>query len=93
LWAVAACPETGDIVSGSSDNVIRIFTRDPERQADAEAVQSFEESNKMYAIPAETASQGQPFQKENLPGPDALQTRTGERDGQQLFIRENSGDV
>ncbi|RMY45821.1 hypothetical protein D0865_09675 [Hortaea werneckii] len=93
LWAIAACPETGDIVSGSSDNVIRIFTRDPERQADAEAVQSFEESNKMYAIPAETASQGQPFQKENLPGPDALQTRTGERDGQQLFIRENSGDV
>ena len=34
-----------------------------------QAVQSFEESNKMYAIPAETASQGQPFQKENLPGP------------------------
>ena len=23
----------------------------------------------MYAIPAETVSQGQPFQKENLPGP------------------------
>lgn len=23
----------------------------------------------MYAIPAETASQSQPFQKENLPGP------------------------
>ena len=23
----------------------------------------------MYAIPADTASQGQPFQKENLPGP------------------------
>nr|POF22183.1 phospholipase a-2-activating protein [Quercus suber] len=36
LWAVAACPETGDIASGASDNVIRIFTRDPARQADAE---------------------------------------------------------
>lgn len=36
LWAVAACEETGDIVSGASDNIIRIFTRDPERQADAE---------------------------------------------------------
>jgi len=36
LWAVAACPETGDIVSGASDNIIRIFSRDPERQADAE---------------------------------------------------------
>lgn len=23
----------------------------------------------MYAIPAETATQGEPFQKENLPGP------------------------
>lgn len=36
LWAVAACPETGDIVSGASDNIIRIFTRDAERRADAE---------------------------------------------------------
>lgn len=34
-----------------------------------QTVASFEESNRMYAIPAETASQGQPFQKENLPGP------------------------
>lgn len=36
IWAVAACPETGDIVSGASDNMIRIFSRDPERQADPE---------------------------------------------------------
>ncbi|KAK5123683.1 hypothetical protein LTR85_002319 [Meristemomyces frigidus] len=93
LWAVAACAETGDIVSGASDNIIRIFSRDPERQADTETVRSFEESNKMYAIPAETASQGQPFQKENLPGPEALQTQTGQRDGQQLFVRENDGSV
>ncbi|KAK5135599.1 hypothetical protein LTR08_005079 [Meristemomyces frigidus] len=93
LWAVAACPETGDIVSGASDNVLRIFSRDPERYADAETLHSFEERNKMYAIPAETASQGQPFQKENLPGPEALQTQVGQRDGQQLFVRENDGSV
>ncbi|EMC94016.1 hypothetical protein BAUCODRAFT_74759 [Baudoinia panamericana UAMH 10762] len=93
LWTVAACPETGDIVSGASDNVIRVFSRDPERQADAETIRSFEESNRMYAIPAETASQGQPFQKENLPGPEALQTQVGQRDGQQLFIREHDGSV
>lgn len=47
----------------------------------------------MYAIPAETASQNMPFEKENLPGPEALQTKTGERDGQQLFIRENDNSV
>lgn len=40
LWAVAACPETGDIVSGASDNIIRIFSRDPERQADTEVGQT-----------------------------------------------------
>ena len=69
IWTVTACPETGDIASGASDNIIRIFSRDPERQADEETIKSFEESNRMYAIPAETASQGQPFQTENLPGP------------------------
>jgi phospholipase A-2-activating protein len=36
IWSVAACPETGDIVSGASDSMIRIFSRDPERQADAQ---------------------------------------------------------
>jgi hypothetical protein len=30
----------------------------------------------MYAIPAETAAQGQPFQKENLPGPGKCWWRT-----------------
>lgn len=35
----------------------------------AQTIASFEESNRMYAIPAETATQGEPFQKENLPGP------------------------
>jgi hypothetical protein len=28
----------------------------------------------MYAIPAETATQGEPFQKENLPGPGKCAT-------------------
>ncbi|KAK4624836.1 Phospholipase A-2-activating protein [Fulvia fulva] len=93
IWTVAACPETGDIVSGASDKIIRIFSRDPERQAGAEAVQQFEESNRMYAIPQETAAQGEPFEKENLPGPDALQTQVGQKEGQQLFIREQDGSV
>ena len=35
----------------------------------AQTIAAFEESNRMYAIPAETAAQGEPFQKENLPGP------------------------
>lgn len=93
IWTVAVCSETGDIASGASDKVIRIFSRDPDRQGDPESVAAFEESNRMYAIPAETASQGEPFQKENLPGPEALQSHVGHKDGQQLFIRENDGSV
>jgi phospholipase A-2-activating protein len=34
-----------------------------------QTLNSFEESIRMYAIPAETASQNMPFEKENLPGP------------------------
>lgn len=33
IWSVAACPETGDIASGASDKIIRVFTRDQERLA------------------------------------------------------------
>lgn len=36
IWTVAACPETGDIVSGASDHNVRVFSRDPERQASVE---------------------------------------------------------
>ncbi|WPH05108.1 PFU-domain-containing protein [Acrodontium crateriforme] len=93
IWAVAVCPESGDIVSGASDNIIRIFSRDPERQADAATLKAFDDTNGMYAIPAETAAQGEQFNTENLPGPEALQSKVGERDGQQLFIKEANGSV
>ncbi|OQN98561.1 hypothetical protein B0A48_15823 [Cryoendolithus antarcticus] len=93
IWSVASCPETGDIVSGASDKTIRIFTRDSERFADAETTKAFEEGNKMYAIPAESLSQDAPFAEKDLPGPEALQTQFGERDGQQLFVRELDGSV
>jgi phospholipase A-2-activating protein len=36
IWAVAVCPETGDIASGASDKTIRVFSRDSDRQADVE---------------------------------------------------------
>ncbi|KAF2858023.1 PFU-domain-containing protein [Piedraia hortae CBS 480.64] len=93
IWAVAACPETGDIVTGASDNMVRVFSRDPKRQADAKTLATFEESNKSFAIPAETASQGLPFNVEDLPGPAALTTKSGQRDGEQLLVRQDDGTV
>lgn len=42
VWCIDLFPN-GDIVAGSSDGVIRIFTCDPERYADPETLQNFEE--------------------------------------------------
>jgi len=44
---------------------LEIFNANDERQT----IKSFDESIRMYAIPAETASQNMPFKKEELPGP------------------------
>ena len=42
IWTVTSCPETGDIATGASDRLIRIFSRDPDRQADAEVSDRFQ---------------------------------------------------
>ena len=34
VWTVAVCPETGDIVSGASDRIARVFSKNPQRWAD-----------------------------------------------------------
>ena len=36
VWSVAVNQDSGDIVTGASDKMVRVFTRSPERQADAE---------------------------------------------------------
>ena len=43
IWCVKLLPNQ-DIVCGASDGLIRIFTSNPERYADAETIQRFEES-------------------------------------------------
>lgn len=90
VWAVAACSENGDIVSGASDRKVRIFSRAIERQADPEAVQAFDESVKSSSIPQQAA--GIP-NKEKLPGPDFLQQKSGTKEGQVVMIQESSGSV
>jgi phospholipase A-2-activating protein len=36
VWTVSVCSETGDIITGASDKMIRVFSKDPSRHADAE---------------------------------------------------------
>lgn len=90
VWSVAACPETGDIVTGASDRVTRVFTRAEERRAPTEVAERFENSVKESSIPQQQMGQ---INKENLPGPEFITEKSGTKEGQVQMIRENDGSV
>lgn len=90
VWSVAACQETGDVVTGASDGIARVFTRSEERIADAEALRQFEESVKASSIPQQQVGG---INKEKLPGPEFLRTKSGTKDGQVQMIKEDDGSV
>lgn len=90
VWGVAACKENGDIVTGASDRITRVFSRSPDRQASPEVVQQFESSVQQSAIPEQQVGK---INKEQLPGPDFLQRKSGTKEGQVQMIREHNGSV
>lgn len=90
VWSVAACSQNGDIVTGASDRVTRVFSRDPERQAAPEVIAQFDEAVKGSSIPAEQVGK---VNKEQLPGPEFLTQKSGTKDGQVQMIREADGSV
>lgn len=90
VWTVAVCPENGDIVTGASDRLIRIFTREPQRYADSAAIEQFNEDVKSSAIPQQTMGN---INKEKLPGPDFLTQKSGTKEGQVQMILESNGNI
>ncbi|KAJ5397623.1 hypothetical protein N7509_005736 [Penicillium cosmopolitanum] len=90
VWSVAACGENGDIVTGASDRVTRVFTRSPDRIASPEAVQQFDQAVKESSIPAEQVGK---INKEQLPGPEFLQQKSGTKEGQVQMINQPDGSV
>ncbi|KAJ5735656.1 uncharacterized protein N7483_000781 [Penicillium malachiteum] len=90
VWSVAACQETGDIVTGASDRITRVFSRSPERQAAPEVIQQFDDAVKGSSIPAEQVGK---VNKEKLPGPEFLQQKSGMKEGQVQMIRQGDGSV
>ncbi|KAM4060980.1 PUL domain-containing protein [Hirsutella rhossiliensis] len=90
VWAVAANPDTGDIVSGASDGVARVFTRRPDQVADQETLTQFEESVKSSSIPQQQVGN---INKEKLPGPEFLTAKSGTKEGQVQMIKESNGNV
>lgn len=89
VWSVAVS-ESGDIVSGSSDRIARVFTRDPSRRADPTVIAQFENAVRESAIPKQQVGN---INKEKLPGPDFLKRKAGTKEGQVQMIREDNGTV
>lgn len=84
IWTVCALPN-GDVVSGASDGVIRVFTTDARRIASTEELKVYDEQ-----IAASQVQQD--LKPELLPGPEALNT-PGTKEGQTKMVRNASGKV
>ena len=59
----------GDIVSGCSDGVVRVFSADEARWAPADELKAYEDKVAAQALPAEQVGD---VKKSDLPGPEAL---------------------
>lgn len=90
VWSVAVCQQSGDIATGASDRVVRVFSRAQERQAEASTIKEFEEAVKGSAIPQQQVGN---INKEQLPGPEFLTSKSGTKEGQVQMIREANGNV
>lgn len=88
VWAVAAMPN-GDIVTGCSDGIVRVFSRSESRWADEATLKEYESQVASQAIPAEQVGD---VKKNDLPGPEALDRR-GNKDGQVIMVKTAGGSV
>ncbi|KAK4035672.1 hypothetical protein OUZ56_027758 [Daphnia magna] len=83
VWSVSVM-RNGDIVTGSSDGLVRIFTQSPERAANAEVLQAFEQELAQTSLNAQLELGG--IKASDLPGPESL-FEPGTREGQTKMVR------
>lgn len=84
VWSVASL-KNGDIVTGSSDGVVRVFTRDESRYADEALLTKFKEE--VEALERQSVQEIGGVKVSDLPGREALY-EPGKRAGQMKMIRE-----
>ncbi|KAK9455872.1 WD40-repeat-containing domain protein [Dipodascopsis uninucleata] len=89
LWCVSVCPTTGDIATGGSDSMVRVFSRIKDNWATAEEMAAFDEQVAGYAI---STSEVGNINKEKIPGPEAL-TVPGKNVGQVIMIKTPTSSV
>lgn len=91
VWAVTILADTSDIVVGSSDNQVRIFTTDPSRQASASDLKEYEDT---IAHSTVSATQIGDVKKADLPSEEALTSRQGKKEGDVMMVKNSvTGNV
>eukprot|EP00899_Mesostigma_viride_P019018 jgi/Mesvir1/27117/Mv20795-RA.2 len=88
VWSVAFLPN-GDLVTGCSDGIARVWTHDPVRAAPPEVVAAY--ASRLEEVYAATRTFGGKKLAE-LPGPEALQ-HPGRREGETKIIRQGGTAV
>lgn len=68
VWGVSTMPN-GDIVTGCSDGVVRVFSASEDRWAPADKIKAYEDQVASTALPAQQVGD---VKKSDLPGLDAL---------------------
>ena len=68
VWAVSTMPN-GDIVSGCSDGIVRVFSASDERWASQADLKEYEDKVAGQALPSQQVGD---VRKSDLPGPEAL---------------------
>ncbi|XP_069126256.1 phospholipase A-2-activating protein-like [Argopecten irradians] len=81
VWSVCVLPN-GDIASGSSDGIIRVFTTHSEKVASPDQLTAFEAEVASAEVPTQIGE----IQKRDLPGPEAL-LNPGNKDGQTKMVK------
>lgn len=84
VWAVCAMPN-GDIATGSSDGMIRVFTQEPDKFASAEVLAAHEAA--LATAPVSSQPLGD-IKTEDLAGPESL-NKPGKKDGQTTMINRD----
>jgi phospholipase A-2-activating protein len=88
VWATAFM-QNGDVVSGGSDGIVRVFSRDPSRRAPDGVIQTFNEAVAATAIPKNQTGDLNP---DKVPGPEILYTQ-GKKDGQAIVVKQPDGSI
>lgn len=88
IWSIC-CLRNGDIVTGSSDGIVRVFTRASERVANEQTLSAFTLAVKTREMEAEMKLGG--MNVNELPGPESLLQNGTE--GQTRIVRHPDGKI